>query len=561
MVCRTGRLVLDDLPGEHVVAAHRAQPRAHRAPHPDGLGRGELLAVHALVPARPVTGVRHEREDLIGRTGYLDRDCFREHLLRISDRRSARRRPPAEQRSPPPFAGRPAGTRPRRARPRSPRAAPPGSTLPRIASAADPGPGSTASPAPTAATRRAFTGWSAKSGTTTRGSPAARAPSVVPEPPWQTTASAEAKTRAWGTQRSMRTLGGAGPRAFTSVSFPTVKRMRAGSPAAASSTDPEDHAGDRQPAGHASERDVDQRAVVARPPVGQRLRRSVVAGGSKAMHPGRVRRLGILERLREEAQVDRVPHALGHSRRAVVKNRLGDRKRLSLGCRQPDRDPSVGDAVRLGREGRRELGRIAEHEIGPPLGARLVQVGQHRPHVQPGKDLGDDNGLRLLRRGRRHPCPGGTELLLRRSLARPEPVAGALHRLGQRGQYRDHHLVSAPDSSVDERNQRVEMAGPTGGGEQNTHARSGPHLRLDLRRPPVANRPNVPERRAERHVAPAAAGHYLAAHRQLLGGELFELFRPDSGTRRSPPRDPARKVAKSSTPRRVRSPTSGEIWA
>lgn len=56
--------MLDDLPGEDVFAAHRAKPRAHRTPSPKWLGRGEVLAVHALVPERPIPRVRDEREDL-----------------------------------------------------------------------------------------------------------------------------------------------------------------------------------------------------------------------------------------------------------------------------------------------------------------------------------------------------------------------------------------------------------------------------------------------------------------------------------------------------------------
>ena len=46
---------------------------------------------------------------------------------------------------------------------------------------------STTCPARVAAIRRAFSNWSAKSGTITSGTPAANAASAVPEPPWHTT--------------------------------------------------------------------------------------------------------------------------------------------------------------------------------------------------------------------------------------------------------------------------------------------------------------------------------------------------------------------------------------
>ncbi len=65
----------------------------------------------------------------------------------------------------------------------------------------------TAIPAPTAATHAALMGWSANRGATTSGRPAASAPRVEPEPPWQTTAAASRSTSACGT--SARRAGSA----------------------------------------------------------------------------------------------------------------------------------------------------------------------------------------------------------------------------------------------------------------------------------------------------------------------------------------------------------------
>ena len=58
------------------------------------------------------------------------------------------------------------------------------------------------------ATRRPFSNWSANTGTTTTGTPAANAPNTVPDPPWQTTRSASSRTRAWSTHASTWTLAG-----------------------------------------------------------------------------------------------------------------------------------------------------------------------------------------------------------------------------------------------------------------------------------------------------------------------------------------------------------------
>jgi hypothetical protein len=48
-------------------------------PTPIGSGEVQLLALHALVPERPVPRIRDEREDLIQRTGNLDRHRLGEH--------------------------------------------------------------------------------------------------------------------------------------------------------------------------------------------------------------------------------------------------------------------------------------------------------------------------------------------------------------------------------------------------------------------------------------------------------------------------------------------------
>jgi hypothetical protein len=64
---------------------------------------------------------------------------------------------------------------------------------------------------------------------------AASALRVVPDPPWQTTAAAQAKTSACGTQRSTRTFGGVAAKASEFAPCPTVKRTRIGRSATGSS--------------------------------------------------------------------------------------------------------------------------------------------------------------------------------------------------------------------------------------------------------------------------------------------------------------------------------------
>ena len=61
----------------------------------------------------------------------------------------------------------------------------------------------------------------------TRGTPAANAPSAVPEPPWQTTRSAWSSTRAWSIQGSTWTFAGTGPSVDASKRRPTVNSTRA----------------------------------------------------------------------------------------------------------------------------------------------------------------------------------------------------------------------------------------------------------------------------------------------------------------------------------------------
>ena len=90
-------------------------------------------------------------------------------------------------------------------------------------------------PAPTRATASAFAHWSRlNSGTTTSGVPYPRASSVVPYPPWPTTAAARGMTAACETQRSTRTFGGSVPSSAGSRSSPIARRMRARRGASAS---------------------------------------------------------------------------------------------------------------------------------------------------------------------------------------------------------------------------------------------------------------------------------------------------------------------------------------
>jgi hypothetical protein len=82
--------------------------------------------------------------------------------------------------------------------------------------------------------RRALSGWSAKSGTTTMGTPAASPARRVPKPPWHTIAAACGITSACGTQRSTRTFAGRAPSAAGSWWRPIVTSTRTRSAASAS---------------------------------------------------------------------------------------------------------------------------------------------------------------------------------------------------------------------------------------------------------------------------------------------------------------------------------------
>ena len=71
-------------------------------------------------------------------------------------------------------------------------------------------------------------------GATTKGTPAAKAPSIVPDPPWVTTARACGKTCACGTKVSTITLDGMGPKGCSAMFGPVVNKTRTGKSATAS---------------------------------------------------------------------------------------------------------------------------------------------------------------------------------------------------------------------------------------------------------------------------------------------------------------------------------------
>ena len=82
--------------------------------------------------------------------------------------------------------------------------------------------GGTVRDAPARSRRSAFEKLSAPWGRTTWGTPWARAPNVVPPPPWCTTAAHLGSRVAWGTNRSTVAFEGSGPSAAGSPSAPTV---------------------------------------------------------------------------------------------------------------------------------------------------------------------------------------------------------------------------------------------------------------------------------------------------------------------------------------------------
>ena len=333
------------------------------------------------------------------------------------------------------------------------------------------GVGSTTTPATGGLDRRALSGWSPNSGTTTSGRPAASAPSVVPNPPWVTTTLAWPNTSACGTQRSTCSVWRRrAERVDVELAVPSVISTRAGSSAAAASMPPKSAPAIGMSPATRAEADVDERPRVAVPPVRQRLALRRLGGVAEAVDVRRPVGLGVLQRGGERGQVGRAPDRLGDAGVLLLEPRAR-RSRARPPRGRPSETPAERGARRpLGRDRRRELGLLADHDVRLPLLARRraapgsIARTLSRPKISPTTIC-----VRLLGRDLRDPAPGGVELVLGRLLALPE--AGSRRARPSRRARRagDHHLVPAAQRGLDERDERVEVPDSARGGEQDAH--------------------------------------------------------------------------------------------
>ena len=213
--------------------------------------------------------------------------------------------------------------------------------------------------------------WSANTGTTTAGTPAAIAAVTVPEPPWQTIAAACGMTSACGIQRATCTLGATGPSSAGSRSRPTRhehahRQHRQGVDRRAVEAGEEVH-GRRDGA----EGQVDAAATSS-------LRHQSGSGRGACGSSARKRRsrstpavAGSSSALRDQAEAGR----LGEPRRAAGRARArspraprraprrSGRRAAACGCACVMPTLTAGSARGLGREAGGEVGDVVEHHV------------------------------------------------------------------------------------------------------------------------------------------------------------------------------------------------------
>ena len=226
---------------------------------------------------------------------------------------------------------------------------------------------------------------------------------------------------------------------------------------------------------HRPEGHVDERLVVAGPPVGQR-RRSVRDGVPEAMDRPRRGDGGIFERLRDHREERGVaePVAGGIGRQAeagarAVERGRGQADRQLLDRREPERDAGDRDAVLLGDERGRELPAVAHDHVGPPVLDDRAQAGQRRRRVHAGEVVADHHGVGAVDV---HPREVGEQRhpLLRRRLAeRRERQAGPRDVARVLALRRDEHVVPGAQGGMAERGERRHVPGTAAGGEKDPH--------------------------------------------------------------------------------------------
>ena len=258
------------------------------------------------------------------------------------------------------------------------------------------------------AIRPALYGWSANSGTTTCGTPASSAPSVVPNPPWPTIAAARARISAWGIQRSTRTLPGSGPSSAGSAASPTVTTSRSRRSASASI----DRAVEPAGRGRASARPcrTSGRRAAARPgpapSAGAAARRGSAAIGDATFVPGASSDGGVS--VRYGAASSRRPSGSGsRPTHARSSSSTGAAVRIA-------RPPSAAARCRRARPGCPRASaaiapansqRLAHHDVRAPGVDRELHAGQRGAGADAAEDLAEDDLVGLARARRRGRAP------------------------------------------------------------------------------------------------------------------------------------------------------------
>jgi hypothetical protein len=136
-----------------------------------------------------------------------------------------------------------------------------------------------------------------------------------------------------------------------------------------------------------------------------------------------------------------------------------DRAPFDLG--KPDRNLCAGNAGARRDERRRVLARVAEHEVGLPIGDDGFHCREHCRRCKPAEELpiAEDRGLRGRRDGKL--LADGRDLVLTRLASGHKRVACVGHHACERGGTDHEDLVTARARSVEQREQRLEMTGTT----------------------------------------------------------------------------------------------------
>ena len=125
------------------------------------------------------------------------------------------------------------------------------------------------------------------------------------------------------------------------------------------------------------------------------------------------------------------------------------------------------DAVPLRGDRGRVLARLAEDEVGLPVGDRVLQRAEHRLNVEAREDRAHHDDLGLGGRPPVHRAPQLAEHVRGRGAAGAERIAARVERLGPHHQ----HLVTARERRVGQRRHRSEVAGAVRRDQQDSHPR------------------------------------------------------------------------------------------